>query len=855
MIPVKLIIQGFLSYQELVEINFENLQLASITGANGAGKSSILDAITWSIFGVARARNDQVINQQSDIAQVVLQFEYERQLFRIRRTKQIDKPMILEFNIWNHETENWRSITEHTINETQKRIQATLRMDYDTFINASFFLQGKADQFTQLSPRVRKEILSNILGLEIWENYLLKTKELRKNLETEQNRLESLLAEIKKELANEEDYKIQLAAAEKELVDRLKTKESQNLLLDHAKQLENAKINAELHLNQQTKDIEKIRITLDKNKLSLDNLTNQLTRLQKQIQNARIIEENYHQWKKVRLELDNWNQKADIFHKKSHELNAFKNEIIQQMDRLQSKRENFEKQLIEIDTIKKQIPETENELNKQVEKQNQFLKSTNKRQNLNENLVEIQSKITEKQSSVKHLENLNSEKREKLKAFRGAGPDCPFCNQPLTSDHREKYETLIVDEGIDRKKTIEKENSEIENLKNDQKNIRSELERINGLEKELSHLQNQITENRVNLERMKKMINDWDETQAIEYQQVLAQIDNKDTFRPIQSKIEVLENELSLLQYNEEQHINFKQKENELRKSEEEYRNLEAARSKYDPISKQLADLKIEISFNEEALLTKSELLLTMQSKYDSLYENLPDPSQLKKELDVIDKQINQINLHIGAEKQKLDTINRKKSENKKIQAELDHLTLEVARYKKLEEAFGKNGVPALLIEQALPEIEAHANDLLVQLTAGQLSVHFETQSEYKDKKRQDKKETLDILINDASGHTRAYEMFSGGEAFRINFAIRLALSQVLAKRSGARLQTLVIDEGFGSQDNPGRSRLVETINQVKKDFAKIFIITHLEELKDAFPGRIEVEKTASGSQVEVMVY
>jgi len=87
MIPVKLIIQGFLSYQELVEINFENLQLASITGANGAGKSSILDAITWSIFGVARARNDQVINQQSDIAQVVLQFEYERQLFRIMKQK------------------------------------------------------------------------------------------------------------------------------------------------------------------------------------------------------------------------------------------------------------------------------------------------------------------------------------------------------------------------------------------------------------------------------------------------------------------------------------------------------------------------------------------------------------------------------------------------------------------------------------------------------------------------------------------------------------------------------------------------------------------------------------------------
>ena len=82
-----------------------------------------------------------------------------------------------------------------------------------------------------------------------------------------------------------------------------------------------------------------------------------------------------------------------------------------------------------------------------------------------------------------------------------------------------------------------------------------------------------------------------------------------------------------------------------------------------------------------------------------------------------------------------------------------------------------------------------------------------------------------------------------------------MALSQVLAKRSGAKLETLVIDEGFGSQDNSGRSRLIETINLIKKDFAKLLIITHLEELKEAFPARIEVEKTINGSKVDVMVY
>ena len=131
------------------------------------------------------------------------------------------------------------------------------------------------------------------------------------------------------------------------------------------------------------------------------------------------------------------------------------------------------------------------------------------------------------------------------------------------------------------------------------------------------------------------------------------------------------------------------------------------------------------------------------------------------------------------------------------------------------------------------------------------MSIRFVTQAEYKDKKRGDLKETLDIQISDGAG-LRDYEMYSGGEAFRVNFAVRLALSEVLAQRKGARLQTLVIDEGFGSQDARGRQRLIEAINLVKPDFAKILVITHLDELKDAFPTRIEVEKTAEGSSLRV---
>ena len=169
-----------------------------------------------------------------------------------------------------------------------------------------------------------------------------------------------------------------------------------------------------------------------------------------------------------------------------------------------------------------------------------------------------------------------------------------------------------------------------------------------------------------------------------------------------------------------------------------------------------------------------------------------------------------------------------------------------------MERAFGKDGVPALLIEQSLPQIEMKANELLDRLSDGQMSIRFITQTEYKDKKRDDLRETLDIQISDSAG-LRNYEMYSGGEAFRVNFAIRLALSEVLAQRKGARLQTLVIDEGFGSQDARGRQRLIEAINLVKDDFAKILVITHLDELKDVFPTRIEVEKTERGSTVQVI--
>jgi exonuclease SbcC len=111
---------------------------------------------------------------------------------------------------------------------------------------------------------------------------------------------------------------------------------------------------------------------------------------------------------------------------------------------------------------------------------------------------------------------------------------------------------------------------------------------------------------------------------------------------------------------------------------------------------------------------------------------------------------------------------------------------------------------------------------------------------------------TLDVDVADELGQ-RPYELFSGGEKFRINFAIRIALSRLLARRAGVPLQMLAIDEGFGSQDRQGCDRLVEAIKAVQDDFARVLVITHLDELRDAFPVHIEVTKTHEGSTFSII--
>jgi exonuclease SbcC len=383
-------------------------------------------------------------------------------------------------------------------------------------------------------------------------------------------------------------------------------------------------------------------------------------------------------------------------------------------------------------------------------------------------------------------------------------------------------------------------------------NLQSTINNLQSAESERLQLLQTLTQLTTRLDQIQQAIADWEKDGAPRLAEITSTL-QLETFNPeTRAKLAEIDAELKAIGYDTTAHDETRRRELAGRAAEDELRALERAQAALEPLDSEIHNLQSTISNLQSEISIQQSEYDTAASALAAAEASTPDLYAAERDLLDAQEQENRLRLEVGAARQKVDVLEVQRARRKTFDTQREELARMAGQYRQLERAFGKDGVPALLIEQALPQIETRANDILDRLSGGNMTVRFVTQATYKDKKRDDLKETLDIQISDSAG-TRDYEMFSGGEAFRVNFAIRLALSEVLAQRAGARLQTLVIDEGFGSQDAEGRQRLVEAINLVHPDFAKILVITHIDELKDIFPTRIEVEKTERGSVVRVV--
>jgi exonuclease SbcC len=861
MIPLHLTLSGFLSYRDQVELDFSGFDLACIAGSNGAGKSSLLDAITWSLFGQARKRDDSLINSREDLAEVSFIFSYESNIYRVLRTKPRNKITQLEFHILSLDpgqnldwrSGSWKPLTERTLRDTEARIQETLRLDYETFVNASFFLQGKADQFTQQRPGDRKRILTNILGLEIWEVYRQRAGEQRRTIESDIQALEGRMQEINAELDEEASRVEHLRQLEADLKELTETRQGQETTLENIRQI-TATLNEQERLVKILADQydEAVR-SLEEEKDRLVARVNDRQSYNDLLSRSEAIEAARTIWLEARASLEQWEEIAARFREQEVQRQEPLAEIKSAQAALLQEQHSLEKRLSEIQVEQDQLPLIEKELTNlggSLKDAEHRLARRDRLQAELQNAQKDQAEVHAENPRLKADMDSLKERIDQLKVTEGA--DCPVCGQPLSQADRHGLIETLNAEGTE---MGDKYRANQELLKqNDQRvsDLEEQIKSLSTADQDLRETEVVRARLSTQLEQLEANIKHWETEDAPRLAALKSHISSEDFAPEARQRLAETDAELKSIGYDASAHDAVRKAEADGRASEQEMLALEKARAVLKPLEREITELEKQISDSEAEVVHKQDQHIKALEALQSSRDQAPDQKAAEDALLNLQERENQIRLEVGAAKQKVLVLDDLKTRYASLEGERNQHASRVANFKQLERAFSKDGVPALLIEQALPQIETKANEILERLTLGDMSIRFITQAGYKDKKRADLRETLDIQISDSAG-IRDYEMFSGGEAFRINFAIRLALSEILAQRAGARLQMLVIDEGFGSQDALGRQRLIEAISMVRQDFAKILIITHIDEMKEHFPNHIEVEKTPRGSSISVV--
>ena len=1014
MIPTRLQLRNFLSYGEAAPaLDFEGLHVACLSGGNGQGKSALLDAMTWALWGEARKSSDlrkpdeELLRVGARAMEVDFAFRVGGAEYRVVRSYaqsasgKTSKPG-LELQV--RDGGEWRALTGSSVRETQAAIDDRIGIDYETFINSTFLLQGRSDEFTKKKPNERKEILGKILGLDRYDRMAqragVRWSALRERCATAEAEAERLVAALEHEDAwkadrDALDAHIAEVEGEHKAASQAEAAAAERIAGLDAAAREAETLRAALAgLDARTQKIDAERADLERKTAEAEALIGQ----------AEAVEADHARYEALRTQRTQLDEKAGLHRGIEGQLHALRLDLqkqtaaaeaeitraeaalhtlthqVQQDERKLAGRGGVEASLAKakaaadeakalgavrakreaaqarVDAIDKQLAADRGALvgqQAEVVKEGKRLKqelaaaappdlpaldaavaaggaARDKLEATRERGVELSATV---QTLDARLETLAADRaRLADRRRRIAESDeeaCPTCGTPLTDAHR-----ADVAADYDREiASLDKQAAEARagrHKATDARNaLRADFGRLKAAveageeaararaaaaaqAERLAQGQERLTALRAEAVELKRQI-DADAFQPELRADRARQLDvlaahpfdeaRYDAVRQAAGLAEHWASELRALDQTAE---HLRQTRADLAKKEADLERLRerldagvhtrATREKVSALEKQAAAVGYDAALHErvgrdldalsnaparlsallearrrraewaERAASLAEERLAIGTEADekrtavaALAERLAERAAAKAERggavarrEDAARRLADARTRRGALSERLDRAARDRERLTATRKELREAKKERALYGHLKRAFGKNGIPSLIIEETLPEIEERANGLLDRLSGGRTRVALET---LKDKKTGGgTKETLDIKITDSQAVARSYETFSGGEAFRVNFALRIALSQMLAERAGTQIRTLVIDEGFGTQDAEGLQSLVGAIREIQDDFDTILVITHLDEIKAAFPVRIEVRKEpVTGSTFDVV--
>jgi DNA repair protein SbcC/Rad50 len=622
MIPLQLTIKNFLSYRDAT-LNFRGLHTACICGANGAGKSSLLEAITWVIWGKSRAAtDDDVIYRGAKNVRVDFEFICNSQTYRIIRSRPRGKSGSLEFQIATS-SGNFRSITAKGVRATQDEIVACLKLDYDTFTNSAYLRQGRSNEFMLRRPNERKQILADLLKLERYEQLSSQAKDLAREYKGKIEQLKQNLEPLESELGKQPEFAAELTKIQQQLTHLQEIQNSDRDRLQQLQAIDYQRQNWEKQLSLQQTQYQNLVADCDRATQDIASLQSQLTVVEQLLERESEIVAGYErllEWQAVEKDLSTKFEADCKFQQQKQQLEKqliqHKNELNLKISQIQTRWESIEQQEREIKKTISRTGDIESAVARLTERRQQL-------QALDKIQQYVSPLILRKHNLQTQIETEKARLAAKLEQLYTAA-------KQLASDiervPEKRTELLTVDaqiEELDKKRIYQKR---VEEKGNERKEFRLKLQENQRLyEQQWQELQQKLQ-----MLSIPEAICPLCERELNEHHRDRVVGKTQQQQQEIQEQIWVIREQLSTC-------------ERELQLLRQEYKEISAQISVYDSLKQQLGQLEAQLDASEASY----EKLRVAQAQKEHLELSLNSGNyaeELQSEIQQVEAEIIKLN-------------------------------------------------------------------------------------------------------------------------------------------------------------------------------------------------------------------
>jgi DNA repair protein SbcC/Rad50 len=772
--------------------------LTGIIGPNGSGKTTILEAIAWSLYGMPAARGTR------------------EGIRSLRAPARAAVRVDLDFDLAGHRYHVSRSLTSaelyldsasapiaNTISGVTDLIRRRMGMSQQEFFHTYFTGQKELSVMASMGPAERAQFLSRVLGYERLRGAQVLVRERRNVIKGEATGLQSAMPEsdvVARQL-NEADLRLtQAQARAKAALDKLKKTTDR---LDKLKpRWEEAQ-----RERQTLQEIAKERAVHESEEAAFERDAKRLTDALAEITVARA------EIAQIAAEL--------------HVHTDLAAQLVE-MDRLareEGRRRQLlqEAQLLETDLVRLGEQATTLE-SAAAQKADAEKRRDATRGELDAAAAQLEAARTDWVRDKQEAETKYQERRSHYKEVQqqrnhitDLGPEspCPICTRPLADHFRE-----VLDD-LDGKLTeIEVEGryfgARVEQLATMPDPVRELDERV----RELMERNTRESEAVVELDR-----------RAEHHRRLEHDITEKLT------RLQTVTADLATIPpgYHVTEHARVRQRHSQFSAMVARSDRLGALTEKEPQLQKQLkaAQVKLEksrarlkeLKERQKASKFSEEKFAELRASHDALVAELRTA-----ELDGLGAQ-----KELEAAQEVRSAADRLRKELERVQDRLRELTVDRRLHEELDRAF--TDMRADLNQQLRPEISELASGFLADLTDGRYS-ELELDDEYNI-----------IVLEDGIPKP----VISGGEEDLANLVLRLAISQMIAERAGQSFSLLILDEVFGSLDEARRHNVVELLRRLHDRFEQVVLITHIESVREGLDRVVAVkyDEDTGASRVE----